>query len=467
MKNRVYVLILILFPAYNAVAAQDSLKQLEYDVFLELVKVHHPIAKQANLKVDIANAKVQKSRGAFDPYAYAGLSEKFFDGKSYYKLADGGLKIPTWYGLEFKTGYEQNSGTFLNPEQTVPQGGLWYAGVSASVGKGLFIDQRRAVLQQAKIGVNASIEERRVIYNTLLYEAGSAYWDWFKAYNEVQVYTNGLAFAQQRFEATKNTAVLGERPYIDTLESIIQVQNRQISLQQAQLDYKNATARLGIYLWVDGIIPLELTDETIPPLMDSIATKPLDHTFYLQLDSLSEKHPALRQYRYKIEGLGVERRLKKEQLKPNLNFSYTPLSEPINNNPVSGLSLNNYTWGVEFSMPIFLRKERGDLAITNFKLKESLLDLRNKNAEITYKAVASLNTWTVTHSQANLYQKTVRDYAGLLNGERQKFDAGESSVFLVNRRELGYINAQVKLIALLAKNYKAALGAEYALGLLE
>ncbi len=467
MKNRVYVLILILFPAYNAVAAQDSLKQLEYDVFLELVKVHHPIAKQANLKVDIANAKVQKSRGAFDPYAYAGLSEKFFDGKSYYKLADGGLKIPTWYGLEFKTGYEQNSGTFLNPEQTVPQGGLWYAGVSASVGKGLFIDQRRAVLQQAKIGVNASIEERRVIYNTLLYEAGSAYWDWFKAYNEVQVYTNGLAFAQQRFEATKNTAVLGERPYIDTLESIIQVQNRQISLQQAQLDYKNATARLGIYLWVDGIIPLELTDETIPPLMDSIATKPLDHTFYLQLDSLSEKHPALRQYRYKIEGLGVERRLKKEQLKPNLNFSYTPLSEPINNNPVSGLSLNNYTWGVEFSMPIFLRKERGDLAITYFKLKESLLDLRNKNAEITYKAVASLNTWTVTHSQANLYQKTVRDYAGLLNGERQKFDAGESSVFLVNRRELGYINAQVKLIALLAKNYKAALGAEYALGLLE
>ena len=106
-------------------------------------------------------------------------------------------------------------------------------------------------MQQAKIGVNASIEERRVIYNTLLYEAGSAYWDWFKAYNEVQVYTNGLAFAQQRFEATKNTAVLGERPYIDTLESIIQVQNRQISLQQAQLDYKNATSAIG-HLFVGG-----------------------------------------------------------------------------------------------------------------------------------------------------------------------------------------------------------------------
>jgi len=466
MRDFVYLLILVLSPAFSASCLQDSSKVLDFEIFLEIVEMHHPVAKQANLKLDIAKARIRKSRGAFDPYAFAGLSEKFFDGKSYYKLADGGLKIPTWYGLEFKTGYEQNSGVFLNPEQTVPQGGLWYAGVTASVGKGLLIDHRRAILQQAKIGMSASLEERRIVYNTLLFEAGSAYWDWFKAYNEVQVYTTGLAFAQQRFNATKRTAILGDRPFIDTLESIIQVQNRQISLQQAHLDYKNATARLGIYLWVDGIIPLEITQETVPPSLDSLGTSSLNESLYLQLDSLSEKHPTLRKYRYQIEGLGVERKLKKEQLKPNLNFSYTPLSEPINNNPVSGLGLNNYKWGVQFSMPVFLRKERGDLAITNFKLKESMLDLRNKNAEISYQAVASLNTWTVTHSQASLYQKTVRDYAGLLNGERQKFDAGESSVFLVNRRELGYMNAQVKLIELLVKNHKAALGAEYALGLL-
>lgn len=453
--------------AGNGFAEKDSLTKLEYEVFLEMVRVHHPLALRANIQVDIAKAKVQKARGAFDPYAFAGMSEKFFDGQSYYKLADAGFKIPTWYGLEFKAGIEQNSGVFLNPEQSVPQGGLGYAGVSMNLGKGLFIDQRRATLRQSKIGAQTSLAERRVLLNTLLYEAGSAYWDWFKAYNELQVYTEGLALARQRFVATKRAAILGDRPYIDTLESSIQVQNRRLSLQKAQLDVKNTRAKLGIYLWIDGKVPLEIAEDTRPPLMGSIRARKLDPAVYAQLDSLSENHPLLRQYKFKIEGLGVERQLKKEQLKPNLNVSYTPLSEPINNNPLGGLSLNNYTWVVGFNMPIFLRKERGDLAITNFKLKESLLELRSKNAEISYKAIASLNTWDVTNSQAVLYQRTVRDYQGLLRGERQKFDAGESSVFLVNLRELGYINAQVKLIELLAKNYKAELGARYALGLLE
>ena len=134
---------------------------------------------------------------------------------------------------------------------------------------------------------------------------------------------------------------------------------------------------------------------------------------------------------------------------------------------VEDLSPKNYKWGVEFNMPIFLRKQRGDLAITGIKIQESMLDLRIKNAEIAYKAVASLNSWDNTNSQAVLYEKTVRDYFGLLQGERTKFDAGESSVFLVNSREMGYIKAQIKYIELLTKNQKAVLGASYALGLLE
>jgi len=94
-------------------------------------------------------------------------------------------------------------------------------------------------------------------------------------------------------------------------------------------------------------------------------------------------------------------------------------------------------------------------------------EIKNVYIYAVFAGLVSLSLPLGIQAIINLIQKTVRDYAGLLNGERQKFDAGESSVFLVNRRELGYINAQVKLIALLAKNYKAALGAEYALGLLE
>ena len=78
----------------------------------------------------------------------------------------------------------------------------------------------------------------------------------------------------------------------------------------------------------------------------------------------------------------------------------------------------------------------------------------------------ALNLWTTTIDQINLYNQTVRDYYGLLDGERKMFNAGESSLFMVNSREIGYIQAQLKLIELIAKNRKAQLTANFALGLL-
>ena len=77
-----------------------------------------------------------------------------------------------------------------------------------------------------------------------------------------------------------------------------------------------------------------------------------------------------------------------------------------------------------------------------------------------------MNELGTSFNQANLYAKTVKDYLQLLNGEKQKFEAGESSLFKVNARELGYINTQLKYIELIAKNQKARLTTDFALGIL-
>ena len=59
----------------------------------------------------------------------------------------------------------------------------------------------------------------------------------------------------------------------------------------------------------------------------------------------------------------------------------------------------------------------------------------------------------------------VKDYEGLLNGERSMFNAGESSLFLINSREVNYINAQLKLVELLAKRKVTILALNYSLGI--
>lgn len=457
---------LLLFAAGTIQAQTDAPGVLGFDEFMTIVRTNHPVAKQAELEVLRGEANLLKSQGLFDPQAFTKVSQKYFDGTQYYSNIDGGLRLPTWFGVELKSGYEQNQGAYLDPESTTPGAGLWYAGVSVPVGRGLFIDKRRAELRNAKTFLDITESERQLMLNDLLFKSGKVYWDWFLAYNTMLVYVNAKALAEQRFEAVKQAATLGDRPFVDTLEAGIQVQNRAINLFQAELDYANTTGLLEVYLWAEGIIPLELAEGTLPQPMETVAATPVQGRYYLMLDSLGATHPALAQYDSRIQQLRIDKRLKQEQLKPKLNLNYNPLSEPVGGAPLAAYSIHNYKWGLQFSMPIFLRKERAELQLAKLKIQDTQLDSDLANTSLAYRASVSLNEWSTSMEQVEVYVKTVADYQSLLEAERQLFNAGESSLFMVNSRELGYINGQTKLIAMQAKNKKASLAASYAFGTL-
>ena len=90
--------------------------------------------------------------------------------------------------------------------------------------------------------------------------------------------------------------------------------------------------------------------------------------------------------------------------------------------------------------------------------------LKPKQAELNYKFLAARNEWITTTTQIEITRKMVDDYYRLVEGERQLFSAGESSLFLVNSREIGYINAQKKLYELIGKNQESLLKISYSLG---
>lgn len=114
----------------------------------------------------------------------------------------------------------------------------------------------------------------------------------------------------------------------------------------------------------------------------------------------------------------------------------------------------------------FLRRERGDLKQVKNAIEQSELELLDFNANIQYNVKATLNEWATTKEQTDLWRNTVREYNTLLAGERRLFDNGESSIFMINTRELGYINAQIKYLDLLNKNRKAEIATSYTFGIL-
>jgi len=466
MRNKITYILLIFFSFFKLIIAQnDSSSVLSFDKYMKIVKSYHPIAKQALLAINAADANLLKAKGGFDPKLYYNFDQKSFDDKNYWTLSNGGMYIPTWFGVELKGGLEQNNGVYLNPEEIVPSPGLIYTHISIPIAQNLFIDDRRATLKEAKIMQQASVFEKNQFLNEIMFKAGKAYWDWYLSYNNLLVFKNAVEVAQIRLNAVKQSATLGDRPNIDTLEASIQVQDRLVNYQQAQLEYVSKSFVLSNFLWTEKEEPLQINNKTIPVTANSIyENEPYINNNVLKIDSLLNQHPVLKLYEYKLAELDVEKRYKQERLKPILNVNYNPLFENTNTGINANAFSNNYKWGVNFEFPILIRKQRGDLQLTKIKILETQFDQTNKKNEIKNKINANINEFKISKDQINLFSKTVNDYENLWKAEKTLFETGESSLFMVNSREMAFISAQLKLNEIINKNRKAALEAEFSFG---
>lgn len=454
-------------------AAQSDIapKILTLETVWQRVTDHHPVALQATLLPLQASAGLREARGGFDPKLFADWQQKSFKGTEYYTFSESGLKIPTWYGLEFKGVYQTARGANVSAEHYLPAVGQAVVGVKASALRGLLIDERRTVLQQAKLLRARNAAEQQSILNDLWFETAVVYWEWWVAYQQWQVFQRALENARQRQVAIVASFEQGDKPAIDTVESMVQVQTRLLELQQAELDFRNTGLHMANFLWQDGEIPLEVDSNTVPgpPNLELAESLSLDLP-QLLLD-LETRHPDLRQYQLKISDLEIRRRLAVEQLKPRLDLEYNFLGNGFEfgyNNGSDGaihsLVAENYKIGFSFEMPLFLRKERGKLQQTDLKILEADYDLRQKRLSTSNKVMAYYNEWQTAQEQLDLFNQTIANYRRLLDAELQKFSLGESSLFLINSRENKLIDAELKLIKLQATLPKLESAVRWAAG---
>ena len=127
-------------------------KILSIDNTLDIVRKYHPIVRQSLLQINQANNNLLASKGIFDPTLGLVTENKTFDNKQYFNYTNPELKIPTWYGIDFKAGIENNIGQRLDPSLTANKS--TYVGVSLDPLRGLIYDKRRAAVQQAAAMVN-------------------------------------------------------------------------------------------------------------------------------------------------------------------------------------------------------------------------------------------------------------------------------------------------------------------------
>jgi len=458
---------IFLFLSASSLRAQDSTATLPPEDFLLQVLLNHPSAQSAELFLDEARQKLRKAQGAFDPYFKGQLDEKEFKEKQYFSLFKAAIEQPTpFLGLSLHGGYERAQGEYVNAENTLPDDGLFYAGVSLPLLQGLLLDERRAELRMAKIGREEANPRRREALNDLAFVALAGYWEWAKTRGELAVYEQSIELAQTRFEAVKESFSVGYKPAIDTLEAFIQLQNRQISYSESRLKWRKQSLAIANFLWGQEQQATDVEDLPVPidlMVFNASTTVPLADSLANLRQQLGTQNPTLLRYGFKLEKLDVERRWAFEQIKPKLKLKYNFLTETTGENSFT-LGTENYKWGVSLSVPIPGRAKIAGWKLIKIKQQQTELAFAQKRVELDNKLQAYAAELTRLREQLTLAENNVENYQRLLDAEQEKYQIGESSLFLINSREVKLIESQLKVLALKAKLQKAEAAFQWTFG---
>ncbi len=422
----------------QAVSKQDT---LHLEEFYSIVLNYHPIALQAGLIAQRGELALSEARGNFDPKLVSSFSNKDFKDVDYYELWDSYLEVPTLLNVDLKAGFEKNQGTYLNPEHNLPDDGLYYAGLSIPLGQGLIHNPRRIALKQAAVTREQLYAQAAQVFNNLLFDANHVYWTWYENYRKFALADRNLQLIRERYQGIRSSVLNGEMAPIDSTEALIQIQQWENALNRSEIALKNSELLMQNFIWTDSVAIEEMLPQTT-----------IDHSSALDMYvNAVSNHPEWQMLLLQNTSLELDQKLKREQLKPVIDLDYQVLLGQSGSSEVGDYMVSNYKAGLRFELPVLLRKERAQLKTVNLKLQENVLKQELEFRKMSNEVRQSYNQVLNLTGMLERQRAMVTNYQRLLDGERMKFDNGESSIFLINSRENSKIKAESDLIEMISR----------------
>ena len=445
------ILLFVFLLGSASLFAQVEDNRLSAEQFVHWVDKYHPVLKAVRNKLPIAKAELLKARGQFDPALVGNLSSKNAGDILYYSLPVVGLAIPTATPVDLEVNWSRADGTFVNPQNIMPDIGMFTVGGMVNLGNGLMTDERRTSLAIAKAGVDLTEAEAQLYRNKLLAEAAKDYWKWYEAYASLKAYESAVLAAKEVYDFTINSFNAGDVAAIDTLDARALLNTWTTDYYKARNDAIATLYKASNWLWNENQEAVLLKAETTP-----MSTLP-----HIQVElQLSEEHPLYVYNDNKEEQFRLKRQLAREYLKPKVavggsfilpgDFTALPSTEDF--------STNNRFLKAKVNMPLFMRTGRGYSKSQNLQLEN--FQLERKETENSWNNAMSAAAEGILQLEVALIAsiKNQESLKLLLEAEQQKLELGDSELIKVNLRTSYYAKALIETADINAK-----LGAQKAL----
>lgn len=442
--GRRFVLLLSLLGAVP-LNAQD----IGFADYYRQVWANHPVARQAQLTFDAASADVRAAAGAFEPVLSAAWDAKTFGGKRYYDDYAYKLTLPTPLGVDVKFGYERASGANVNPESVTPPSGLLSAGLSIPLGQRMITDERRNALSVARSLRDAAAGERTAMLNKLLLTAAKDFSAWYEADRRADIAREGVTLAEFRLRAVRLRVRNGDASGIDTVEAMLEVERRSVGRLEAEAAAFAARLTASAHLWSADAKPLEFADAARPTTTDGGSPTIDSLTIARWLDLADRSHPDLTKVSAKLRQSEAQRLIAVQALLPLISLDIASLT--ARRDATFSADGANWKGGLTAKIAPLLIKDRAKLFASSVKLERDRIEYLRARRDVSLEVRASANNLSAIDAQVDRQSRAVVQARILRDGEQRRYEAGESSLLLVNLRERSLLDEEVKLAALQAK----------------
>jgi outer membrane protein len=447
-------------PPAKQTSPDPDLPQLKLEDVLRIVKQNHPKLRGAEAERQIATEKRREKQGAFDPVFTTGTDylrfNSEFDNKTLRgkvattRLADAGVEFLTRYGLKVAAGTRFNLGKVKAPLSPTGNGGEYFIEFKLPFLRGARINEKSAAEKQALLGEPLADAEYELTRLTLILKAAESYWEWVAAKRKFEVARDLLALSEFRLNAVRDRVQAGDLPAIDATEAELEVQRRLGGLTKADRDLQKSAFKLSLSLWTpDGQqvlspAPTQVPASFAPPALftDQQAREGE------QLAQL--RRPELMALKINREITQVDLELAKNQRLPVVDFTISP-GRDIGVGAIG----NSVKAGVNFTLPLRQRTADGRIGAASFKIQKIELETLNEKQRINTEVQDAISAINTAYDRYRAAEQEVELARRLEEGERTKFQLGDSTLFLVNQRERTTAEARVKLIEIHAEYEQA------------
>lgn len=419
----------------------------------------HPLLVAADADSEAGEGQVLSAEGAFDPALKAGTGG---DVGNYAGIdADvGASALLPFLGARVDGGWRLGIGDrpiYAGKEKTSDYGELNF-GVRVPLLRDLLIDERRAGVERQLLEAArrraAALAARLDLQRT----TAAAYFDWVAAGARLDVARNLLMLAEARDEQLRGRADAGDVAVIDVADNARLIAQRRQRLIASERALQRAALTLALAVRDDDGRPVVPEPQALPALTALVVAGATPTDRAALVERAVAERPELIGLRQAVSQALVDERLAGNQLLPGLSVgaavsqdlgpTHEPWSESSSvwNPDPKARSLPDASVDLRFDVPIPQRVARGRAVVAdaNVRKAQALAQLLQERITLEVDDALQAKDAALQREGAAVVEQEAAE--AVLVGERQRFDAGDSTLVIVNLREVALAEAQLAVV---------------------